>query len=111
MLFYKASEDLIGFPVRYNSNDYRDNTEGFIIFKINLESSEFETYGEIMKTNDYSSNVQRIIYIGDILYELSTNNVISYDLNTFEKLDEVELNNAEDIVTYKSYEYETMIIE
>ena len=111
VLFYKASEDLIGFPVRYNSNDYRDNTEGFIIFKINLESSEFETYGEIMKPNDYSSNVQRIIYIGDVLYELSTNNVISYDLNTFEKLDEVELNNEEDIVTYKSYENETMIIE
>ena len=111
VLFYKASEDLIGFPVRYNSNDYRDNTEGFIIFKINLESSEFETYGEIMKPNDFRSNVQRIIYIGDVLYELSTNNVISYDLNTFEKLDEVELNNEEDIVTYKSYENETMIIE
>lgn len=111
VLFYKASEDLIGFPVRYNSNDYRDNTEGFIIFKINLENSEFETYGEIMKPNDYRSNVQRIIYIGDVLYELSTNNIVSYDLNTFEKLDEVELNNAEDIVTYKSYENETMIIE
>ena len=111
VLFYKASEDLIGFPVRYNSNDYRDNTEGFIIFKINLESSEFETYGEIMKRNDYRSNVQRIIYIGDVLYELSTNNIVSYDLNTFEKLDEVELNNAEDTVTYRSYENETMIIE
>ena len=111
VLFYKASEDLIGFPVRYNSNDYRDNTEGFIIFKINLESSEFETYGEIMKPNDYRSNVQRIIYIGDVLYELSTNNIVSYDLNTFEKLDEVELNNAEDTVTYRSYENETMIIE
>lgn len=111
VLFYKASEDLIGFPIRYNSNDYRDNTEGFIIFKINLESSEFETYGEIMKPNDYRSNVQRIIYIGDVLYELSTNNIVSYDLNTFEKLDEVELNNAEDTVTYKTYENETMIIE
>lgn len=111
VLFYKASEDLIGFPVRYNSNDYRDNTEGFIIFKINLESSEFETYGEIMKPTDYRSNVQRIIYIGDVLYELSTNNIVSYDLNTFEKLDEVELNNVEDTVTYKTYENETMIIE
>ena len=64
-----------------------------------------------MKPNDYRSNVQRIIYIGDVLYELSTNNIVSYDLNTFEKLDEVELNNVEDIVTYKTYENETMIIE
>ena len=111
VLFYKASEDLIGFPVRYNGNDYRDDKEGFAIFKINLENNEFESYGEIMKPNDYRSNVQRIIYIGDVLYELSTNNIVSYDLNIFEKLDEVELNNAEDIVTYKSYEYETMIIE
>lgn len=111
VLFYKASEDLIGFPVRYNGNDYRDDKEGFAIFKINLENNEFESYGEIMKPNDYRSNVQRIIYIGDVLYELSTNNIVSYDLNIFEKLDEVELNNAEDIVTYKSYENETMIIE
>lgn len=111
VLFYKASEDLIGFPVRYNNNDYRDNKEGFAIFKINLENNEFESYGEIMKPNDYRSNVERIIYIGDVLYELSTNNIISYDLNTFEKIDEVELDNTEDIVLYRTYENETMIIE
>ena len=111
VLFYKASEDLIGFPVRYNNNDYRDNKEGFAIFKINLENNEFESYGEIMKQNDYRSNVERIIYIGDVLYELSTNNIISYDLNTFEKIDEVELDNTEDIVLYRTYENETMIIE
>ena len=101
VLFYKASEDLIGFPVRYNSNDYRDNTEGFVIFKINLENNEFETYGEIMKPNDYRSNVQRIIYIGDVLYELSTNNIVSYDLNTFEKIDEVTLDENDD--NYNAY--------
>ena len=54
-----------------------------------------------MKPNDYRSNVQRIIYIGDVLYELSTNNIVSYDLNTFEKIDEVTLDENDD--NYNAY--------
>lgn len=86
-LFYKKSENLIGFPI----TDYRNNENGFTIFKIDLEENEFEKYGEILKEIDYKTNVDRIIYIGDVVYALSDYQIISYDLNTLEKLNEVDL--------------------
>ena len=90
-LFYKKSENLIGFPVNYRSNNYRNNQNGFVIFNIDLENNEFKKYGEIMQELDYRSNVRRVIYIEDVLYTLGYYNIISYDLNTFEKLNELKL--------------------
>ncbi len=90
-LFYKKAENLIGFPVNYRSNNYRKNENGFINFKIDLENNQFEKYGEILQKMDYRSDVRRVIYIEDILYTLGYSGIVSYDLNTFEKLDEVEL--------------------
>ena len=104
-LFYKKSENLIGFPVTYRDYDYRDDKNGFVVFKIDLEENEFEKYGEVLKENDYRSNVRRVIYIEDIVYALSDIGITSYDLNTFEKLNEVLLNRKEyseiyEVVTY-----------
>lgn len=90
-LFYKKAENLIGFPVNYRSNNYRNSENGFIIFKIDLENNQFEKYGEILHELDYRENVRRVIYIEDVLYTLGYSNIVSYDLNTFEKLNEVEL--------------------
>lgn len=98
-LFYKKTEDLIGFPVTYRDYDYRDDKNGFVVFKIDLEDDEFEKYGEVLKEIDYRTNVRRVIYIEDIIYALSDTNIISYDLNTFEKLKELDL-------TQREYEYE-----
>ena len=99
-LFYKKSEDLIGFPVNYNSYNYGNNRNGFIIFKINLENNEFEKYGEILHEMNYRSDVRRVIYIEDVLYTLGYSGIISYDLNTFEKLNEVEIKAEDHISTY-----------
>lgn len=100
-LFYKKTENLIGFPVTYRENNYRNNQNGFIIFKIDLANNQFEKYGEILHGLDYRENVRRIIYIEDILYTLGYSNIVSYDLNTFEKLNEVELlENNEDGAVY-----------
>ena len=44
-----------------------------------------------MQELDYRSNVRRVIYIEDVLYTLGYYNIISYDLNTFEKLNELKL--------------------
>ena len=90
-LFYKRAENLIGFPVTYRGYNYNDEKNGFVIFKIDLENNEFEKYAEILNEIYYRTNVKRIIYIEDILYSLSESQIISYDLNTFEKLKEVEL--------------------
>lgn len=90
-LFYKKAENLIGFPVNYRSNNYRNSQNGFVIFKIDLENNQFEKYGEILQEMDYRSDVRRVIYIEDILYTLGYSSIVSYDLNTFEKLNEVEI--------------------
>ena len=63
---------------------------GFVIYKIDLEKG-FEEYGEILEKSNYITNINRAIYIGDTLYTLSDSEVISYDLNSFEKIKELEL--------------------
>ncbi|MBR3613825.1 MAG: beta-propeller domain-containing protein [Clostridia bacterium] len=100
-LFYKKSENLIGFPVNYRSNNYRNSENGFIIFRINLENNQFEKYGEILQKMDYRSDVRRVIYIEDVLYTLGYSSIVSYDLNTFEKLNEVEIKMDNDDMVYE----------
>lgn len=90
-LFYKKSENLIGFPVSYNGQNRLE------IFKINLESG-FEKYAEILNDKGYYG-MQRAIYIEDTLYTLCYNRIISYNLNTFEKISELELNTDENTRT------------
>ncbi len=93
-LFYKKSENLIGFPVSY------DGKSRIEIFKIDLESG-FEKYAEILNDKGYYG-IERAIYIGDTLYTLHYNRIVSYNLNTFEKLNELELvsdeNNYDDLI-------------
>ena len=100
-LFYKKAENLIGFPVNYRSNNYRNSENGFIIFRIDLENNKFEKYGEILQKMDYRSDVRRVIYIEDILYTLGYSSIVSYDLNTFEKINEVEIKMDNDDVVYE----------
>ena len=91
-LFYNKDKNLIGFPVSYIENGYRDNKDGFVIFKINLDKKVFEKYGEIMQENDeYRLNTDRVIYIGDILYTLSSEKITSYTLDGIKKIGELIL--------------------
>lgn len=83
-LFYHKERNLIGFPIMTIGENYKYNKSGFIIYKINLDSG-FEKYGEILTENNYKTNVERVIYIKDMLYTISNNDIISYDLNTIEK--------------------------
>ena len=50
---------------------------------------------------DYRSDVRRVMYIEDILYTLGYSSIVSYDLNTFEKLNEVEIKMDSDDVVYE----------
>ena len=104
-LFYKKSENLIGFPVSY---DYREN--GFIIFEIDLENNEFKEYGEIINKSNYRTNIDRVIYIKDVLFTLADAKIVSYDLNTLEKLNEVDLDDDYETTRYNEIE-DLMILE
>lgn len=84
-LFYSKDKNLIGFPLRTS------NKSGIIIFKINLDAGEFEEHGQIMYKDRYYNNIERMIYIKDTLFTLGREEIISYDLVTFNKLHELVL--------------------
>ena len=90
-LFYNKEKNLIGFPMTWsNYNLYYQRGSGFIIYKINLDKG-FEKYGQINQYNNYNGYVKRIIYIGDTLYTISNDNIVSYDLNTLKEKKKVDL--------------------
>ena len=87
-LFYNKDKNLIGFPIKNRSESTYKNE--LVIFKINLENG-FEEYAKIEQENNYKNNIDRAIYIGEVLYTLSDAKIVSYDLNTIEKIEELEL--------------------
>ena len=89
-LFYSKEKNLIGFPVTYREEKASQDRNGFIVYKINLEKG-FEKYGEITQKIDYKTNIDRAIYIKEKLYTLSETKITIYDLNTFNKINEIEL--------------------
>ena len=90
-LFYNKDKNLIGFPVTLREYKASDDRNAFIIYKIDLEKG-FEKYGEITQKINYRTNIDRAIYIGNVLYTLADSKIVSYDLNTIEKIKELELN-------------------
>lgn len=90
VLFYNKDKDLIGFPLTYRVRNASLDRDGLVIYKINLEKG-FEKYADIRQKIDYRTNIDRAIYIGDILYTLSDTQIVAYDLNKIEKLKVLEL--------------------
>ena len=93
-LFYDKQRNLIGFPVTLRENNYRNDKDAFIVFEIDLENG-FKKHGELLQKIDYLTNIDRAIYIGDILYTLSEKQIVSYNLNTFEQLNKLVLDNVQ----------------
>lgn len=93
-LFYSKDKNLIGFPVETYENSKRNTyNNSFRIYKIDLEKG-FKEYGKIDAENEnknYFDSMRRAIYIEDVLYVLSDENIVTYDLNTLEKQKELEL--------------------
>lgn len=96
-LFYHKEKDLIGFPVTsYNYSNYNSrNINSFPIFKIDLEDG-FEEYGEILSTKSgnyysYIDSIKRAIYIDDVIYILSSDKIVSYDMKTLDEIKVLEL--------------------
>lgn len=83
VLFYKKSENLIGFPVNYNGKSKVE------LFKIDLENG-FEKYAEIAGEKDYY-NIERVQFIKDTIYTLHYNRIVAYNLKTLEKINELNL--------------------
>lgn len=93
-LFYKKADNLIGINVGSNGK----NT--FELFKIDLEKG-FEEYGRITGENIHS--IERTIYIENTLYSLGYKNIISYNLENLQKINELEIEHSIDEGIYDLY--------
>lgn len=89
-LFYNEEKNLIGFPITFRENSARDDRNGFVIYKINIENG-FEKYGEIKQKIDYETNIDRAIYINNKFYTLSEKVITLYDLETMKKINQLEI--------------------
>ena len=94
-LFYKASDNLIGFGYSTYDRDYSQDYWSFDIFHIDLEKG-FENFARFSQKHDYQTNIKRMIYIGNTVYGLAERKVTSYDLNTQVLLHELDLNTLYD---------------
>lgn len=96
-LFTHKERNLYGFPValyRETNGEYIEfEGEGAMVFTITPEGIE-QTANLIKESSaqyeDWSTSVQRLIYIGETLFTIANSEVKSYDLNTFEILDTLE---------------------
>ncbi len=91
VLFYSKTKDLIGFPITLRESNYKNDRNGFIIFKIDLENGKFEKHGEILQEIDYRTNIDRAIYIENKLYTLADTQIVSYDLNNLEEIKKLNI--------------------
>lgn len=88
-LFYHKNRNLIGFPATIRRNNANKDTNNFVLYQIDLEKGFIE-YGNIEQKINYKTNINRAIYIDNILYTLAESKMVSYNLDNMEKLDELE---------------------
>ena len=98
---FDKSKRLLALPVSINYVEIRDSTfytkhywQGAYVFDVSLEQG-FVLRGNITHQNntsyDYTTQVQRILYIDDVLYTVSEAKVKMNDIETLQLLNEVEL--------------------
>ena len=87
-LFFNKAENLIGFPISWWTR--RENKSGLVLFRIDLENNQFEEIDDLIESTTYSS-MERAIYIGNGIYTIHMDQIIKYDLTTFEKVKTLEL--------------------
>lgn len=89
-LFYSKTKNLIGFPIQTWSSNYGKSRNNFTLYDIDLEKG-FTEHGKIDQIQDYRTDIKRAIYINDYLYTIAEEKFTKYDLNTFEKINELDI--------------------
>lgn len=115
-LLFSKEKNLLAFPVTVmetsnNSNissmpEYGKFTfQGAYVYNIDLEKGmtlkgkiSHITDEDYMKSGDYwynesNKNVQRVLYIGDVLYTISNNKLMANDIKSINKLGEIQIPN------------------
>ncbi len=90
-LLYNKNKDLIGFPIKWSYG--RNESSGLILYKIDLENNKFIENSDLIESGyvSYENQIQRAIYIENVLYTLAPERISSYDLESFKQLNRIEL--------------------
>ena len=90
-LLYNKNKDLIGFPIKWSYG--RNESSGLILYKIDLENNKFIENSDLIESGyvSYENQIQRAIYIENVLYTLAPERISSYDLESFNQLNRIEL--------------------
>ena len=92
-LLFSKEKNIIAFPISKRTS-YNTYFRGAVIYGLTLDKG-FELRGEIKNdpsNEEFVSNVERIIYIGDKLYTVSNSLIKAVDINTMQEINRVELN-------------------
>lgn len=102
-LLFSEEKNIIAFPAYVTTSNSIDSRgipeygrltfDGALIYELSLDKG-FELKGKITHQNDnydYQKTVQRILYINDILYTISSKVIKANDINTIKELNKVEL--------------------
>ena len=91
-LFYNKEKNLIGFPINTYGSNYREDKTILALYKIDMKNEEFKEYGKIENDIGYSYNsIRRAIYVGNIIYTLSNDRILAYDIESLDKINELTL--------------------
>ena len=91
-LMISLNKGVMGFPLSVaSSTPYSTDFVGAYLYKVNKDA--FNYYGQITHKNasnetyDYSTTINRLLYIDDYLYSFSSGQMMVSDLNTLTSLD------------------------
>ena len=86
-LFINKEKNLIGFPVNWYNGSV--NKTGLLLYRVDLENNKFEEISNMVGTG--YGFVQRAIYIDDYIYNLFDKKIEQYNIDTFELVKTVDL--------------------
>ena len=90
---FSKEKNIIAFPISKNES-YNMYFRGAVVYGLTLDKG-FELKGEIKNDPsnvNYVNNVDRIIYIGNTLYTVSSQLIKAVDMSTMEEIDRLEIN-------------------
>ncbi len=89
VLMYDKERNLMGFPITMKG-DKGKMQDSIIILNIDLENKEFKVHSKYTVDN-FSYYIRKVIYIEDTLYILCDSEILSFDINTLEKISNLQL--------------------
>jgi uncharacterized secreted protein with C-terminal beta-propeller domain len=115
-LLFSKEKNILAFPVTVMETTNNSNTssvpeygkftfQGAYVYNIDLVKGmtlkgkiSHLTDEDYMKSGDYwynesNKNVQRVLYIGDVLYTISNNKLMAHDIKNINKLGEIQIPN------------------